>query len=313
MAPNPNKEVLVSDNVDPEIYAKSGDINKHLDGVKKQYDTSEKREFYAHVMGDGTANIHFGKWDNIDVEQEGAYGKASEQMTDYMFDLAHKLLGSEKTDIKYVDLGSGSGGAAVRLLSTKPVIAKATCVNLCDDQNAQALKDAASKGVKDRIEVHTSSYDEAPLPDNTFDIAFSQDAYVHSFSKEKSYGEALRIVKPGGVFVLCDLMCGDGPDVSDDELLTFAQTNMVNDWLTPEKNVEAATKAGWSEATFVDLTADIRISFQLMKKKVDTMIAEGGRGIDMVLLKTYSENLEKRVTQVDRGVFKWGVIHAKKA
>lgn len=42
-----------SHTVDPEIYKRSGDVSKHLDGVKKQYDTEEKREFYAHVMGDG--------------------------------------------------------------------------------------------------------------------------------------------------------------------------------------------------------------------------------------------------------------------
>lgn len=48
--------------VDPEIYKKSGSVEQHLQGVKKQYDTKEKLEFYAQVMGDGTANIHFGKF-----------------------------------------------------------------------------------------------------------------------------------------------------------------------------------------------------------------------------------------------------------
>ena len=47
-------KVATSHNVTEEIYGKSGDINKHLDGVKKQYDTAEKRDFYAQVMGDGT-------------------------------------------------------------------------------------------------------------------------------------------------------------------------------------------------------------------------------------------------------------------
>ena len=39
--------------VDPKIYGRSGNIDKHLEGVQKQYDTTEKREFYAQVMGDG--------------------------------------------------------------------------------------------------------------------------------------------------------------------------------------------------------------------------------------------------------------------
>ena len=49
---------------------------------------------------------------------------------------------------------------------------------------------------------------------------------------------------------------------------TFAETNMVADWLTPEQMVSAANKAGWAEAEFVDLTPDIRLSFELMGRKV---------------------------------------------
>jgi hypothetical protein len=37
------------------------------------------------------------------------------------------------------------------------------------------------------------------------------------------------VTKPGGFLVLCDLHCGDGPDVSAEELHTFAETNMVID------------------------------------------------------------------------------------
>ena len=122
MAP-PQHAESVAVQVDEEIYGKSGDLDKHMEGVKAQYDTKEKLEFYAQVMGDGTANIHFGKWDgesstvsrNVDLspidkkghekrsaelttrsltsdespspspgvnlDEEGAYGKASEQMT----------------------------------------------------------------------------------------------------------------------------------------------------------------------------------------------------------------------------------------
>ena len=147
-----------------------------------------------------------------------------------------------------------------------------------------------------------------------------QDAFVHAYSKEAGLREALRVTKPGGFLVLCDLHCGDGPDVSAEELHTFAETNMVRprvarmhanmvracgvqgrskggarrrgcpsmlpclfgagyhlaraeadgareeqvaDWLTPEEMVVAAKKAGWADAHFVDLTPDIRLSFQV--------------------------------------------------
>ena len=97
-------------------------------GIKAQYDEQEKLDFYAQVMGDGTDNIHFGiyfhhtyihtcihtcihtnihtyipifdhtgKWDNIDLDAPGAYGKASEQMTDYMFKKASEMVSSPIT------------------------------------------------------------------------------------------------------------------------------------------------------------------------------------------------------------------------
>merc|ERR1719183_1043528 len=94
--------------------------------------------------------------------------------------------------------------------------------------------------------------------EGTFDGCFSQDAFVHAYSKEAGLREALRVTKPGGFLVLCDLHCGDGPDVSAEELHTFAETNMV---------------AGWLGASFVDLTPDIRLSFQLMGRKVTDMLA----------------------------------------
>lgn len=289
-------------------------------------------------MGDGTANIHFGKWDNVDLEEEGAYGNASEQMTDYMFDVATGLLGddggvgAEEKTIKYVDLGSGTGAAALRLCQKHDVIAKATCLNLCEEQNALARKCASDLGLEDRIAVvtgmcsrmqywhclripielfsshiskticcYTGTYESAPFEANSFDIAFSQDAFVHAFSKVGTFREALRVTKPGGVLVFCDLMCGSGDGVSEEELATFAATNMVNDWLSPDLNVRACQEAGWTDVKFVDLTLDIRISFQLMLKKVEKIIQDGNPAkIDEKLLDSYKKNLANRIVQVDR-------------
>jgi len=302
--------------VEPDTYGKTGSLTKHVEGIKKQYDTPEKLEFYAQVMGDGTDNIHFGKWDGVDLDQPGAYGKASTSMTDYMFNMARDLVSDtakEDGDFTYVDLGSGTGAAALRLVNTNTFVKGATCLNLCEEQNGLARDRAAALGLEGRITVVTGTYEETPFGDNQFDVSFSQDAFVHAFSKAKTFSEALRITKPDGAFVFCDLMCGSGEGVSDEELATFAATNMVNDWLSPEQNVAACEEAGWSDVTFVDLTSDIRISFQLMLKKVETIIANGNPdNINTKLLQGYKVNLANRITQVDCGVFKWGVVHAKK-
>ena len=58
---------------------------------------------------------------------------------------------------------------------------------------------------------------------------------------------------------------------------------------------------GWKDVTFVDLTSDIRISFQLMLKKVEKIIDSGNPDkIDEKLLTSYKQNLANRIVQVDR-------------
>lgn len=284
----------------------------HELGVVEQYDSEHKRAFYAEVMGDGTDNIHFGKWDGVDTDAPGAYGKAATGMTNWMWKKAMDIVdkdGSAKK-INYIDLGSGSGSAAAHLCEQDPKV-EAMCINLCPNQNKENMTRAASMGLGSKISVTTGTYMEMPKEwDKMFDGCFTQDAFVHAYSKEAGLREALRVTRPGGFLVLCDLHCGEGPDVSAEELHTFAETNMVADWLTPDECVAAAKKAGWSNAHFIDLTPDIRLSFQLMGRKVTDMLASGKYDKSEMLptLKTYEANLIERVTQVDRGVFKWGAL-----
>ena len=74
-----------------------------------------KLKFYSNVLGDNSTFIHYGKWDGLDTDQPGAYGRASEAMTDYMYKLSMGLLPhrAESNDFRYVDLGSGTGGEYV--------------------------------------------------------------------------------------------------------------------------------------------------------------------------------------------------------
>mmetsp|Transcript_21337 Transcript_21337/g.43840 ORF Transcript_21337/g.43840 Transcript_21337/m.43840 type:complete len:905 (+) Transcript_21337:130-2844(+) len=275
-----------------------------------------KLKFYSHVLGDGTENIHFGKWDNLDTDQPGAYGRASEAMTNYMYNLSMSLLPhrAEANDFKYVDLGSGTGASAIHLAEKHSRISEATCLNLCHDQNITAKERATERNLSDRVKIVEATFDDTPCPSNHYDLTFSQDAFVHAVQKGKAYAEAYRITKPGGAFVFCDLMCGDNPDLTVIELAHFAEKNRINDWLNPSQIVKTCKEAGWADVTFIDLTTDLRISFQLMLKKVTFVLEHGdtGSNINRVLLMNYRDSICRRITQIDRGVFKWGVIHARK-
>lgn len=276
-----------------------------------------KLKFYSNVLGDDSENIHYGKWDGIDAEKPGAYGRASEAMTDYMFRLSMGLLPhrAEASDFEYVDLGSGTAAAACQLIDAHPTtVSSVTCVNLCHEQNVTATERASEMDLDSKMHIVGATFDDTGRPANHYDLAFSQDAFVHAISKERTYAEAYRITKPGGAFVFCDLMCGDNPDLKATELALFAEKNRINDWLNPAQNVRTCADAGWMDVKFVDLTTDLRISFQIMLKKVTFVLEHGdvGDNLHRVLFMNYRDSICRRITQIDRGVFKWGVIHARK-
>ena len=264
-----------------------------------------------------TSSYTQGKWDGLDQDQPGAYGRASEAMTDYMYNLSMSLLPhrTDSNDVQYIDLGSGTGASAIHLLQKhSATISKATCVNLCKEQNDMAIDTAAEMEMSDRLDVVEASFEEIPFMENSYDLAFSQDAFIHALTKRVVYAEAYRVTKPGGAFVFCDLMCGDNPDLTVQELAQFAERNRINDWLNPSQIIKTCEEVGFKDVKFINLTTDLRISFQLMLKKVTFVLEHGDNGsnANRVLLMNYRDSICRRITQIERGVFKWGVIHARK-
>jgi len=231
-------------------------------------------------------------------------------MTDYMFQLAVQLLPHRTSNVKYVDLGSGTGAAALRICQQHAWVSQAVCLNMCHAQNSFAARRVAECQLQDRVTVQDGSFEDAPFDDGAFDLVFSQDAFIHAYSKAKTYAEAYRIAKPGGAFVFCDLMKGPASDVI--EFDRFAQRNVVNDWLSPQENLTCLTAAGWRDLRWIDLTTDVRISFQRMLKKVTFVLEHGYPGKQRVTLMNYRDRISNRIAQIDRGVFTWAVVHGRK-
>merc|ERR1711862_887364 len=128
-----------------------------------------KLKFYSHALGDGTENIHYGKWDGLDQVQPGAYGRASESMTNYMYKLAMSLLPhrAEANDFKYIDLGSGTGAAAIQLLTDHSTLIKeVTCVNICHEQNIKAKERAAEQNISNKVKIVEASFEDTSCRSN---------------------------------------------------------------------------------------------------------------------------------------------------
>lgn len=313
------RSILVSDHFHfSHFYGKGPIVDDHDDDDSEREETTTiplklppqdiKLKFYSKILQDEN-NIHFGKWGQVSREAPDAYAQAARNMTAYMHKLARTLLPPHRRNVlQYIDLGSGTGASAVQIVQHHPT-RQAVCLNVCQQQNEMAQAKVQQAQLQDTIQIVQGDFEQAPFPDGTFDLAFSQDAFVHARRKLRTYTEAFRLTRPGGAFVFCDVTAG--PDTTEEELTVFAKRNAIHDFLRPAHNRQAMETAGWRDVHCVDFTFDMRISFQLMLQKVHVGL-ERGNPNDRDLLYQYSQKIQTRIHQIDSGMIQWCVFHARK-
>lgn len=114
---------------------------------------------------------------------------------------------------RVLELGAGSGRATVGLLLARPR-ARVTAVDRyegyfgIDDNTADRLmRNAATAGVGDRVEVRVSDMRQLPFASATFDAAMSVAAIDHLAwpDIEQTLRETARVLKPGGQLLVVSL------------------------------------------------------------------------------------------------------------
>lgn len=117
---------------------------------------------------------------------------------------------------RVLDVGCGRGlmlVAAARRLTD----GRATGIDIWQQEDLSGnrpeapLENAASEGVRERVEVQTADMRQMPFPDATFDVAVSCSA-IHNLYKASERTEAIaeiaRVLKPGGYALIDDIRHG---------------------------------------------------------------------------------------------------------
>ena len=149
----------------------------------KDYEALSKKHF------DGQA----AEYDQRDTYYYSQNGKISCR------DIAERIKGVPYETL--LDVGCGTGFLIDLMAKRKP--AKYCGVDLSDEM-IRVAKGKAIPGA----EFVVGSADKLPYPDETFDIVTCSQSFHHYPYPEKAMREALRVLKPGGLYILSDTGLG---------------------------------------------------------------------------------------------------------
>jgi tRNA (cmo5U34)-methyltransferase len=154
---------------------------------------------------------------------------------------------------RILDLGSGTGETARRVLERHP---NARIVLV--DSSAEMLAAACEALAEDRVESVLVQQLEDPLPPGPFDLVVSALAVHHleSVDKKVLFQRIAGVLKPGGRFVLADVIVAQDPELASTPVASeFDRPDRLDDQLTWMAEAGFEARVVWSSRDLAVIAA----------------------------------------------------------
>ncbi len=201
-----------------------------------------------------------------------------------------------------LDIGSGIGGPARFLASEYGC--RVTGIDLTQEFCDVAVMLTEKTGLDDRVSFRQASALDLPFDDACFDGAYSQNVSMNISDKVAFYGEACRILKPGGLFVAAEV--AEGPEGPPFFPVPWALTPEISHLSKVDEISDLLAAAGFRDIEIIDQTAAMMDFHQRTRARI---AAEGepvlspkvviGKDADERLKNSVRSVVEKRIIPVE--------------
>jgi sarcosine/dimethylglycine N-methyltransferase len=278
-----------------------------INDLSQLYDSSSAVFFDSTVHGDGGLHVHYGLF------QPGSESttEATHATVALMVRLLQTVGGVTLTPhTRILDLGAGLGGPMHQVVASSGC--QAVCLNLCEKQNETNQQQVARLGLDAQITVLQGDMRELPSDwAETFDVVWSQDAFLHNEEKGQILKEAYKVLKRGAILVFSDIMAAD--NCSQLNVRSFQQRNHVTELGSPGIYTTLLQQAQFGVLVYHDLSSYMPENFIRMARSIEVnerKLEEAG--ISAKYMQDYRESLKNSVKEAEDGSLRWGIFVCKK-
>lgn len=262
--------------------------------AESYYDSSDADMFYERVWGG--EDLHIGLYD------KGMSTREASQRTVATMEATLKTINPGS---RVVDLGAGFGGSGRYL--AREIGCHVTAVNISEVQNERNRRISKEQGLEDKIEVLHGSFEDIPAEDDSFDIVWSQDSFLHSDRREQILDEISRVLKPKGELIFTDPMQAD--DVPEGALKPVYERLNLTSLASFRFYRDELAKRGFKESKVYDFTPQLRNHYATVRETLLERYKELSEDISSEYMDKMILGLEHWVQAADNGYLAWGIMH----
>jgi len=276
----------------------SAQYSQVVQTAQQYYNSDDADNFYFHIWGGEDIHIGMYRGSSEDI------ATASQRTVDTM---ASKLK-AVSTESRIVDLGAGYGGAA-RYLS-KRFGCGVDCINLSETQNQRNRQISSEQGFDDKIAVVDGSFEHLPYDEARFDVAWSQDSFLHSGERAKVMGEINRTLKPGGQVIFTDPMQAD--DCPPGVLQPVLDRIHLDTLGSVAFYREQAEQLGWEEVEVDLMTEQLVNHYTRVREELLGRKQELTEWVSAAYIERMAEGLKHWIEAGNKGYLAWGILLFRK-